>query len=83
MWQRLLLVFMLFQPMITSSFAMEPGTNAPRSNFPGTYQNLADHPRVFRTQAELTAHAARIGVSGSYSQQIFQQLAGRIAHDQA
>jgi len=49
----------------------------------GAYQRLADHPRVFTTEAELKELAARINRTGSYSAQRFDRLAAQIGRDLA
>lgn len=49
----------------------------------GTYTSLAEHPRVFTTQAELNDLVRRINSPGTFSAQSFVRLANRIRADLA
>jgi hypothetical protein len=49
----------------------------------GAYRNLAEHPRVFTTAAELKDITARINRPDSYSKRRFGQLADQIKRDLA
>jgi hypothetical protein len=55
----------------------------PHPPLAGAYRSVAGHPRVFTTASELQDMVARINRPGSYSEQRFAALAGKIKQDLA
>jgi hypothetical protein len=63
--------------------AMQFPTLAAFRPLSGRYRPMAQHPRVFGTDAELQELTARINRPGSYSMQRFSQLAAKVQRDVA
>jgi len=69
------------QPLAT--IPMPAIHHPPHPPLAGTYRSVAGHPRVFMTASELQDMVARINRPGSYSEQRFAGLAGKIKQDLA